>query len=429
MTCWRATASRPAGLVSDPVQDAFTRQLSAPGYVLDLRPRPARHGHRDGPDPDRGPDPRAGDGRPAQRRAERPAGEPRTGEPRTGEPCVLLLSRSRDGEFDAVASLLARVGVPVARLDADRLETVDLLADADRAAVRLNGAWLAPTVTWDRHFSAQAIATTGDPVRDLLRRQSWDAIASQIGVFARTSIGSHRVALLEQQALARRYRIAVPRTVVTTRPAQAAELIGAKRLVIKAADQHFVEAAPGRLSGVFPVIVPHQHSRADEKPPPAGYRAGPAVPVIVQEYVEHDAELRVYYIDGEVLGFEVGKESPSDLWLAIARVEVRPAELPSPVVSATRTLAAGLELRFGAFDFLVRDGSPVFLEANPDGDWHWAEQKSATRQITMAAAAMLRRLHHAARQDSGPQPSRPRDTFNLLRFLSQGNPGNRAVRD
>jgi hypothetical protein len=406
MTCWRVTMRPSPGPVPDPVPETFTRQLSAPRYVLDLHPRPT-----------------------GQQPAERWARTPRTLQ--APEPCVLLLSRSRDGELDAVASLLDRVGVPVARLDADRLETADLLVDADRATVRLNGGWLAPTVTWDRHFSVQAVAATGDPVCDLFRRQSWDAVASQLGVFAGTSIGPRRVGLLEQQALARRHRIAVPRTIVTTDPAQAAELIGTQRLVIKAADQHFVEASPGRLSGFFPIIIadqlPHSH-QYPERPSaaelPSGHRAGPAVPVVVQEYVDHDAELRVYYIDGEVLGFEVRKESPADLWLATARVEVRPCELPPAVVSASRTLAAGLALRFGGFDFLVRDGSPVFLEVNPDGDWRWAEQKSATQQVTMAVAAMLRRLHHSARKDWSPRPARPHDdSFNLLRFLSPGTPG------
>jgi hypothetical protein len=185
------------------------------------------------------------------------------------------------------------------------------------------------------------------------------------------------------------------------------ELLGGRRLVIKAVDQHFVEASPGRLSGVFPVIVTHPD------PLPA---LRPSIPVIVQEYVDHESELRVYYVDGEVLEFDVRKESPADLWLASDRVEIRPVDPPGPVVAATRHLAAGLGLRFGALDFLLRGGDPVFLEVNPDGDWRWAEQKSATGQVTMAVARMLRRLHLDARDD------RPAGSFNLLRFLVSGIP-------
>jgi glutathione synthase/RimK-type ligase-like ATP-grasp enzyme len=149
----------------------------------------------------------------------------------------------------------------------------------------------------------------------------------------------------------------------------------------------------------------------------------PSIPVIAQEFVDHDSELRVYYVDGEVLGFDVRKESPADLWLASDRVEVQQVDPPSSVVSATRCLTAGLGLRFGALDFLLRDGSPVFLEVNPDGDWRWAERKSATRQVTMAVARMLRRLHLGARDHRLPAGSRPAGSFNLLRFLSPGGPG------
>jgi hypothetical protein len=176
-------------------------------------------------------------------------------------------------------------------------------------------------------------------------------------------------------------------------------------------DRHFVEAAPGVLSGFFPTVV------GDHEPLPS-LRQG--IPVIVQEYVEHDAESRVYYIDGEVLGFEVRKEAPADLWLAADRVQVRHVDLPAPVVSAARSLATDFELRFGAFDFLIRDGAPVFLEVNPDGDWCWAEEKAGATLITMAVARMLCRLHERARACGLPAGYRRSDSFSLIRFLSSG---------
>lgn len=386
MTYLGGTAFPSVRPVPEVMAGAFARQLSAPGYILDLRSEPGqRDGSPTGPGPVR----------------------------RAAEPCVLLLSRSRDAELDAVGSLLGKIGVPAARINADELTAVDLLIDPERAAVRLDGTWLTPTVTWNRHFSPRAIDGTGSLVCDLFRRESWEAVASQLAALSEASMGPRRVGLLEQQALARRHQIAMPRTVVTTDPSGAWDLLGARRLVIKAADQHFVEASPGRLSGVFPVIV------APPEPLPA---TSLGIPVIIQEYVDHDSELRVYYVDGEVLGFEVRKESPADLWLAADRVEVRPVDLPGAVVSAARCLAGDLALRFGAFDFLLRNGNPVFLEVNPDGDWRWAEHKSATGHVTMAVARMLRRLHVAARKGRLPERNRPADSFDLLRFLSPGGP-------
>jgi hypothetical protein len=401
MTCSPVMAFPSGRLVAEVTAGAFARQLSASGYVLDLRPGQGQQGQG-----------QQGQGQRGQGQQEMPARE--AGSAREeAERCVLLLSRSRDAESDAVGGLLGKVGVPVARINVDQLAGVDLLIDPARRSVRLDGRWLAPTVTWNRHFSPRAIDGTGDPVRDLFRHESWEAVASQLAALSGASMGPQRVGLLEQQALARRHQIAIPRTLVMTDTSRAWELLGGRRLVIKAADQHFVEASPGRLSGVFPVIVTHPD------PLPA---LRPSIPVIVQEYVDHDCELRVYYVDGEVVGFDVRKQSPADLWLASDRVEIRPVDPPGPVVAATRCLTAGLGLRFGALDFLLRDGAPVFLEVNPDGDWRWAEQKSATRQVTMAVARMLRRLHLDARDGRRPAGGRPAGAFNLLRFLSPGRP-------
>src|SRR5947209_13868065 len=66
--------------------DAFSRQLRAPGYVLDVRP-------------DRPP--------PARRREAGPLEKGAGGVP---VPCVVLLSRSCDAELTAVAGLLGKAG-------------------------------------------------------------------------------------------------------------------------------------------------------------------------------------------------------------------------------------------------------------------------------------------------------------------------------
>ena len=215
---------------------------------------------------------------------------------------------------------------------------------------------------------------------------------------------------MAQRLAAQGCRVAVPHTVVTTDPAAAGEFLGAgRRLVVKALDQHFVEASPGRLSGVFPVVVDSLELRSAP-------RSG--LPVIVQEYVEHDSELRVYYVDGRVHGFEVGKETAADPWVASDRVTVRPAELSETVVSTTTMLATGLSLRYGAFDLLLQGDLPVFLEVNPDGDWLWAEAKAQTATVTLAVERMLCELHRRYRPSPATASSRVAGRFDLISFLA-----------
>jgi hypothetical protein len=322
-------------------------------------------------------------------------------------PSVVLLSRAGDGDLDGVAALLRRAGVPAVRLDADRLAAADLLVDPASGRARLNGRWLVPTVTWRRHFTPAAVEVRGGPVSEAFSRESWAAAVAGLTVISRVSIGAQRPGLLTQLRHAVRGRIAVPRTVVTTDPRHAARLIDAPRLIVKAAGEHFVEAEPGRLSGIFPTVV----SR-DE----LAYRAAPGPPVVVQEYVEHDAELRVYYADGALECFEVGKLAPADPWLVPGRVSAKVRALPPAVAAAARFLAAALSLRYAAFDFLLRGDIPVFLEANPDGDWRWLEARTGAAPVTAAVAGMLCRLHRAA-VAAGPD-QRQEHSFDLLGFLS-----------
>lgn len=348
--------------------------LSPPGRVLDVRPRRKRP------------------------RDLRETGEI-TDQP---VPCVMLLSRSCDTELDSVQELLTAAGVRSARLNADELASADLIIDVSSRTACLAGRWLSPTVTWVRHFSARAIDGTGAHAYDMFLMDSWQAVADQLTAISGAAISPQRPGLVAQLLIAQRHRVAVPQTMVTTDPSRAHAIFRCRQLIIKAADRHFVEATPGRLSMVFPMIV-------ERRVPAFGPCHGE--PVIVQEFIEHEAELRVYYVHGRVLVFEVGKGSPASLWEDPGRVSVRSVAPPPAVAAATRLLAAAMSLTYGAFDFLVRDGTPVFLEVNPDGDWHWAERKAQTAAVTLAVARMLSDLNRELRTGDDGR------SFDLLAFL------------
>jgi hypothetical protein len=317
---------------------------------------------------------------------------------------VLLLSRACDDGLAGVQDLLAMAGIASVRVDADRLADAGLVIDADARAVRLYGRWLSPTVSWTRHFSCDAIEGSGDPGQDLFLRESWHAAAAGLAAVSSVQVAPPPHGLLAQLRIARQHGVAVPRTLVTTDPAVARDALRSRRLVVKSAYRHFTEATPGLLTGRFPAVV----ERLDLT---AGPPAGP--PVIVQEYLEHDAELRVYYLNGRLLVFEIDKQTPADPWTAPERVGVRRVAPPAAVATAARLLAAAMSLRYGAFDFLIRDGGPVFLEVNPDGDWRWAERRAGTNAVTLGVARLLADLHRDA--VPGARPAPPVD---LLAFLA-----------
>ena len=120
-------------------------------------------------------------------------------------------------------------------------------------------------------------------------------------------------------------------------------------------------------------------------------------PVVVQEHVGHEAEIRGYFVRGDILTFSVGKASPAQPWLdPNGGDEPGKSSRRLAVAAAMTALAAALSVRYGAFDFLITGDEPVFLELNWAGDWRWFETRAARRSVTNAVTAMLRDLHRQA---------------------------------
>jgi hypothetical protein len=328
---------------------------------------------------------------------------------------VLLVSRAADRELDLVGRLLGAAGVPVVRLDAETAARCHLVVDLHRAAVRVDGRWITPTVTWVRHFSARAMPASRGAARRIFAGQSWQELAGQLGAVSAVPLTSRGPGLLDQLAAARSHGIAVPRTVVTTDLDAAHHLLGSSQVVIKALHQHFAEARPGLLTGIFPEITGRDTL--------AGHQAGGGPPVVVQEYVDHDLEVRAYYAGGQVTAFAVGKAGPAQPWLQPEQVTAAQIEPPPAIAIAVRSLAAAMSLEYGAFDFLSAKGVPVFLEVSPSGDWRWLEKKAGSAPVTTAVTRMLAELHRSALGTTRPGRQAGIDPVRLLTGGLPADPG------
>ncbi|HUC56398.1 MAG TPA: hypothetical protein VMA95_03295 [Streptosporangiaceae bacterium] len=301
---------------------------------------------------------------------------------------MLLVSRAADRELDLVGQRLAAAGIPVERLDAESAADAGLVVDADRATVRIADRWIAPSVTWIRHFTARAMPEQQGAATRIFTGQSWQALADQLGAVSSSKLTGRGPGMLDQLVAARRCGIAAPRTIVTADLARARELLNGPRVVIKAVHQHFVEASPGLLTGVFPQVTDLGSLSASPGP------GGP--PVVVQDYVEHDQEIRAYFTRGEITAFRISKDYPAQLWLEPELVSAGQIEPPPVIKEAVRALAGAMALEYGAFDFLSAQGIPIFLEVNVSGDWRWLETKTGTPAVTNAVSSMLAGLHREA---------------------------------
>lgn len=319
---------------------------------------------------------------------------------------MVLASRAGDDELDELTSVLGKIGIGTLRLTAETVSRQPLSLDPAAGILGVGDRRLRPTVTWVRHFDEHAVDPGFKGAVGKFTQESWHSFVGQISDISNISITSRQPGILRQLAICDKTSIEHPKTMVVSDFQTARSCVGSCRVVLKSIGNHFVEPSPGHLIGIFPEIV--ERAEIDQ------LLGRPHIPFIVQEFVDHEMEMRVYFVHGDIYGFAVQKDFPAAPWIAPELVRARLIQVPEQVQEAVRKIACEFDLLYGAFDFLITRSGPVFLEVNVTGDWTWLESRADTRVVTMAVARMIRDLH-----DVKPTGAESRDrALDLLRFLA-----------
>ena len=114
-------------------------------------------------------------------------------------------------------------------------------------------------------------------------------------------------------------------------------------------------------------------------------------PVIFQEYVEADADLRITVVGDRVFAAAIYSgqtDYPVDFRLSLGQARTEPTELPPAVTDKLLRLMRRLGLVYGAVDMRrTPDGDYVFLEVNTGGELFVEERTS--QPISLAVAQWL----------------------------------------
>lgn len=311
------------------------------------------------------------------------------GEP---QPCVLVLARSADMEMNELSIALAERGVRMARIDVDRCLDVSLTVYSDQPLVELDRWMLRPILVWRRHFEPAALPVDKGTLFGAYVTDQWRSVADWIAHrrdWAAVNSAARHPDRLTQLADAASFGLATPRTVVTTRPAR--HRPGGGTCIVKTSGRHLVEPSSGLQHGLFPQPIDPRLGGGEPEP----------APVIVQQYLPSDHELRVFVVGEQVIAYRVDKQDPAQLWVDPEAVEVRRHDVAEGLAGTLLALTRYWRLDVVAFDLLIRDGSAVFLEANVNCDWRWFERRSGESAVSDAVAtwvtARFEELHAAAR--------------------------------
>lgn len=109
---------------------------------------------------------------------------------------------------------------------------------------------------------------------------------------------------------------------------------------------------------------------------------------LFQARVDKEADLRVTIIGDQTFCVRIDTADPTQLdWRYdydhLSYIVVEP---PTHLVTAMRAYLKRFGLIFGCFDFaLTKDGDPVFLECNPNGQWAWLEDETGEPMVAAMA--------------------------------------------
>jgi hypothetical protein len=176
--------------------------------------------------------------------------------------------------------------------------------------------------------------------------------------------------------------LAIPKTLITNDPVEARAFIdalGPERTIFKtflATEDHWRET---RLLRRDELALLDQVRLA---------------PVIFQEYIPADADVRLTVIGDDAFAVEVTKSPsayPVDYRVDLDGATFAPVRLPDEVLRSVHALLDRLGLRYGAVDLLRTDDGYIFLEVNPAGEFLFVEDRSGV-PLAAAMASYLARI-------------------------------------
>lgn len=310
---------------------------------------------------------------------------------------ILFVTNKRDVTTDFVVLKLRRRGVPFFRLNTEDLPQCEIaMPDGDPARLVLRsseGDLDLSEVTAAYYRRPGGFETDdADPVAAYVAAE-WSAILRSLWNALEGRWLNSPFAILRaedkprQLAAARGVGLPIPGTLVTNEPKAARAFLADGPMVAKPLRHALVE-----VGEVGSVLFTSRVARIDDEDAAAVRRA----PMILQREIAKRADVRVLIVDREVFATRIMSQRHDETQVDWRR-GVRPdldheaCELPRDVADACVAVTQALELRFSAIDLVeATDGDFWFLEANPNGQWAWIEQRTGAPVSAAIADALCR---------------------------------------
>lgn len=314
---------------------------------------------------------------------------------------VLIVGQIPDPHIEKVASLLREFGATPIIFDCfqkDHLLELSVNANGPTGAVNIGGvSWSFETIqaVWWRWKPFSAAEWTGAfaKVAEDFATQEWRTTLLSLPAFLPhvrwvNPLTEHFRATRKpwQLALAHAVGFRLADTVFTNNSQRVlAQFSQHSRLVYKTISSFIVPPDE--------IIFTNEVSEADVRNSVDNIRLAPG---IFQQLIEKDYELRVTIVDQEIFAARINSQKSGETSLDWRRNQFESmyevADLDEDLSKRLLAFHAGAGLLFGAYDLIVpTEGSPIFLECNPGGQWLWLEMRLGL-WVSEALAKLLVRL-------------------------------------
>jgi glutathione synthase/RimK-type ligase-like ATP-grasp enzyme len=301
----------------------------------------------------------------------------------TSKPSVLIVSTVADVATDHVVKLLTARSIEHWRLNTEDFpfsRTMAFGVSPETTTFDFQGAGSqAPTAVWYRRMRSPAKPTgMQEGIYDFCLQENRAALLGSLMAFNSRWM-SHPAAVWQaelkplQLAVAARLGMPIPRTVITNdKDAIRRAFRQFGPLIAKPARTGHVTYNGGSHAIFTSRLLEQDLDELD------GAELSPA---IYQELVPKRFDIRVTVVGRRLFSAAIDSQSDPQAaidWRHTTNPELphHPIDLPDSVANSILKMMDQLGLTFGAVDLVQRDdGTYVFLEVNPNGQWLWIDDK------------------------------------------------------
>lgn len=194
-----------------------------------------------------------------------------------------------------------------------------------------------------------------------------------------------------QLAEAKKMGFRVPDTLITSDPVAARRFVGRHAAtIVKGLGAEGVNLDDGTLLLLYSAVITPETD--------LDYDSLNFGPVIFQQAIEPDHDLRITVVGDEVFTAAITADAERDIKIGVrdwrignhnGQLNINASDIPEDIKDKCRSLVKVLGLKFGAIDMVVdKQGRHWFLEINPAGQWAFVED-ATSQPIGKAMARLL----------------------------------------